>query len=110
MPTPKEVEAVCAFARSHPLTGYKRFCFQMLDQNVVCLRPHQVYGLLANHNLLARRGPQPLPTLGCPPEPDHTDQVWHTDLMYLYIRPRWYYLVDILDGYSLFLVHGVIPA
>ena len=25
--------------------------------------------------------------------------------MYLYIRPRWYYLVDILDGYSRYLVH-----
>lgn len=25
--------------------------------------------------------------------------------MYLYIPPRWYYLVDILDGYIRFLVH-----
>jgi transposase InsO family protein len=25
--------------------------------------------------------------------------------MYLYVRPRWYYLVDILDAYSRFLVH-----
>jgi len=31
--------------------------------------------------------------------------VWHIDLMYLYIPPRWYYLVDILDGHSRFLVH-----
>jgi putative transposase len=38
-------------------------------------------------------------------EPDHPDQVWQVDLMYLYICPRWYYLVDILDGYSRFLVH-----
>ena len=25
--------------------------------------------------------------------------------MYLYVKPRWYYLVDILDGYSRYLVH-----
>jgi putative transposase len=105
MPTPKEVEVVCAFALSHPLTGYKRLSFQMLDENVACLRPYQVYRILADHDLLARRGPQPLPVLGRPPQPDHADQVWHTDLMYLYIRGRWYYLVDILDGYSRFLVH-----
>ena len=43
--------------------------------------------------------------LSRPPEPDHPDQVWHIDLMYLYIPPRGYYLVDILDGYSRFLVH-----
>jgi putative transposase len=105
LPTPQEVEAVCAFALLHPLTGYKRLSWQMLDENVACLRAHQVYHILQHHDLLARRGPQPLPTLGRPPEPDHADQVWHTDLMYLYIRPRWYYLVDILDGYSRFLVH-----
>jgi transposase InsO family protein len=105
LPTPTEVEAVCAFALAHPLTGYKRLCYAMLDADVACLRPYQVYRILADHDLLARRGPQPSPALGRPPEPDHADQVWHTDLMYLYIRPRWYYLVDILDGYSRFLVH-----
>ena len=25
-------------------------------------------------------------TLNRPPEPDHPDEVWHVDLMYLYIR------------------------
>ena len=25
--------------------------------------------------------------------------------MYLFVRPRWYYLVDVLDAYSRFLVH-----
>lgn len=104
-PTPQEVEAVRAFALSHPLTGYKRLCFAMLDEDVACLRPYQVYRSLQEHDLLKRRGPQPLPALGRPPEPDHADPVWHTDLMYLYLRPRWYYLVDILDGYSRFLVH-----
>ena len=39
-----------------------------------------------------------------PAEPDHPDQVWHVDLMYVYIVPRWYYLVDILDGYSRYIV------
>ena len=33
------------------------------------------------------------------------NQVWHMDLMYLYVRPRWYYLVDVLDAHSRFLVH-----
>jgi transposase InsO family protein len=77
----------------------------MLDENVACLRSYQVYRILTDHDLLARRDPHPLPVLGRPPEPDHADQVWHTALMYLYIPPRWYYLVDILDGYRRFLVH-----
>ncbi len=104
-PTPTEVEAVCAFARTHPLTGYKRPAAQMLDENIACLRAHQVYAILKEKDLLSRRGPQPDLVSGRPPEPDHADQTWHIDLMYLFIRPRWYYLVDILDAYSRFLVH-----
>jgi transposase InsO family protein len=104
-PTPEEVGAVCAFARAHPLTGYKRLAAQMLDADVACLRAHQVYAILKDHALLARRGPRPDLALGRPPEPEHADQTWHIDLMYLFIRPRWYYLVDILDAYSRFLVH-----
>ncbi len=104
-PTPPEAAAVCAFAQAHPLTGYKRLAAQMLDADVACLRAYQVYAILKDYDLLARRGPQPDLTLGRPPEPDHPDQTWHIDLMYLFIRPRWYYLVDILDAYSRFLVH-----
>ena len=76
-----------------------------LDDNAACLHAHQVYAILKDQDLLTRRGPQPDRTLGRPPEPDHADQTWHIDRMYLFIRPRWYYLVDSLDAYSRFLVH-----
>ncbi len=105
LPTPEEVAAVCAFARAHPQMGYKRLTWQMVDQDVVYLRPYQVYRILQEHDLLRRRQTPPPEALKRPPEPDHPDEVWHIDLMYLYIPPRWYYLVDILDGYSRFLVH-----
>jgi transposase InsO family protein len=104
-PTPSEVEVVCDFARAHPKLGYKRLSWQMMVEEVAYLRPHQVYTVLQAHELLHRHPSAPPPALKRPAEPDHPDQVWHIDLMYLYIRPRWYYLVDILDGYSRFLVH-----
>jgi len=101
--TPEEVAAVCGFARVHPEMGYKRLAWQMVDKDVAYLKPHQVYHILTTNNLLARRA-QPVGSLHRPPEPDHPDEVWHVDIMYLYVRPRWYYLVDILDGYSRYLV------
>lgn len=104
-PTPHEGTAVRNFALTHPQTGYKRLTWQMVDRDVACLRPYQVYNLLREGDLLCRRkAPDPGP-LKRPPPPDHADEVWHLDLMYLFIKPRWYYLVDILDGYSRFLVH-----
>jgi len=102
---PEEEAAARAFALAHPAMGYKRLAWLMVDQDVAYVRPYQVYATLGQQGLLARRPQHPAEALKRPLEPDHPDQVWHLDLMYLYIRPRWYYLVDILDGYSRFLVH-----
>lgn len=104
-PTPGEVEAVCAFALDHPTMGYKRLSWLMVDRDVACLRPYQVYGILTEAGLIRRQAEAGPEDLRRPAQPDHPDQVWHIDLMYVYIRPRWYYLVDILDAYSRFLVH-----
>lgn len=104
-PTPQERAAVCDFARAHPLIGYKRLTWDMVDRDIAYLRQSQVYQVLQKADLLARRPPLALDPLRRPTPPDRPDQVWHIDLMYLYINPRWYYLVDILDGYSRYLVH-----
>lgn len=104
-PTPSEVRAVEAFALAHPPVGYKRLTWEMVDEDIAYLRPTQVYNVLHQKGLLARRLTPPAEELRRPPAPDHADQVWHVDLMYLSIAGRWYYLVDILDGYSRFLVH-----
>jgi len=104
-PTPEEVAAVRTFALRHPAMGYKRLAWFMIDRDVAYLRPYQVYRVLEEQDLLFRpRRPAP-ETLRRPPRPHYPDQVWHIDLMYVHIPPRWYYLVDILDGYSRFLAH-----
>lgn len=93
-PTPLEIAAVCGFALEHPRMGYKRLSWEMVDAEVAFLRPYQVYNVLKAHNLLRNQPGSPPEALKRPPEPDHSDQVWHIDLMYLFIPPRWYYLVD----------------
>jgi putative transposase len=105
LPTPKEVAAARHFALAHPKMGYKRLTWQMVDEDIVYLRPYQVYRVLQEDDLLHRSSGSSSESLKRPPDPDHPDQVWHVDLMYVWIAPRWYYLVDILDGYSRFLVH-----
>jgi putative transposase len=104
-PTPQEIDSVCGYALEYPQMGYKRLTWQMLDDDVAYLKPYQVYEILSGHSLLRRSKDIGSETLNRPPEPDHPDEVWHIDLMYLYIHPRWYYLVDIIDGYSRFLVN-----
>ena len=36
---------------------------------------------------------------------NHPDQRWHTDLMMWHFNGRWFYLIDVLDAYSRYLVH-----
>ena len=104
-PIPREIDSVCSYALEYPQIGYKRLTWQMIDDDVVYLKPYRVYEILKERGLL-RWGKNGAPeTLNRPPEPDHPDEVWHIDLMYLYIHPRWYYLVDIIDGYSRFMVN-----
>jgi transposase InsO family protein len=92
------------YAHDHPELGYKRLAWTMVDENVAFLRPGMVYVVLAEAQLLGRR--QPAPTgLRRPAEADHPDQRWHTDLMSLYFAGRWYWLVDVLDAYSRYLVY-----
>jgi hypothetical protein len=55
----------------------------MIDQDVACLRPYQVYRILDEQDLLARRSKALPAALTRPAAPDHPDQVWHIDLVYL---------------------------
>jgi transposase InsO family protein len=104
-PTPEEIAAVHEQALLHPRLGYKRLSWQMLDADMAALRPYQVYAVLGQLDLIVRRPKEPGQTLTRPEPPRRPDEVWHVDLMYVSLSGRWYYLVDIIDGYSRFLVH-----
>lgn len=103
-PTPDEIAHIVQYAQVHPLLGYKRLCWAMVDENVAFLRPWSVYAILKEHNLLGRRA-QAIFHFERPEEPDHPDQRWHTDLMSLKLNGRWFYLIDVLDAYSRYLVY-----
>ncbi len=104
-PIPQEIDSVCSYALEYPQIGYKRLTWQMIDDDVVYLKAYQVYEILKGRGLLRWGKNGASAALKRPPEPDHPDEVWHVDLMYLYIHSRWYYLVDIIDGYSRFMVN-----
>jgi len=103
-PTPDEVATVRQYAWEHPELGYKRLTWALVDENVAFLRPWMVRDILAEASLLGRRQPTPA-GLRRPAEADHPDQRWHTDLMSLYFAGRWFWLVDVLDAYSRYLVY-----
>ena len=103
-PTPAEAETVRDFAVHQPLLGYKRLTYALMLENKAFLREWMVHAILGQAQLLGRRAPPPA-ALRRPPEADHPDQRWHTDLMMWHFNGRWFYLIDVLDAYSRYLVH-----
>jgi transposase InsO family protein len=103
-PTPQEVDIILDYAHDHPLLGYKRLAYALMLENKAFVYPWMVHDLLAEHQLLGRRQPPPEP-LGRPPQADHPDQRWHTDLMVWWFAGRWFWMIDVLDAYSRYLVH-----
>ena len=102
---PSERKAVRDTALLHPLTGYKRLTFLLQNEGIAGVRAHQVRTLLKEEGLLGSRAPLSCLTLKRPKAPERPNQIWHIDLMYVRVERTWYYLVDILDAYSRYLVH-----
>jgi len=100
-----EKERIRTFARAHPLEGYRRMTFMMLDADQVACSPASVYRVLKNAGLLA--GPTPTITKKGTGfvQPLKAHEHWHVDVSYLNIAGTFYFLCSILDGYSRFIVH-----
>jgi transposase InsO family protein len=103
--TDDEKERICAFARGHPLEGYRRLTFMMLDVDVVACSPASVYRVLKKAGLLAGQAPAPTKKGTGFVQPLRAHQEWHVDVSYLNIAGTFYFLCSILDGYSRFIVH-----
>ncbi|MCI0704120.1 MAG: integrase core domain-containing protein [Planctomycetia bacterium] len=103
--TDDEKERIRNFARVHPLEGYRRLTFMMLDADVVACSPTSVYRVLKAAHLLA--GSSPLPTKKGTGfvQPLAAHAHWHVDVSYLNIAGTFYFLCSVLDGYSRAIVH-----
>ena len=81
--TEPEKEAVRLFARQHPLEGYRRQTFMMLDADVVACSPASVYRVLKAAGLLAGQTPTPTKKGTGFVQPLRPHEHWHVDVSYL---------------------------
>jgi len=101
-----EKEAIIRFFHEHPLEGYRRLSFMLLDRNIVCASPSSVYRVLQREGLLGGRWAEKHSSKGKGfIQPLAAHEHWHMDVSYLNICGTFYYLCSILDGASRFIVH-----
>jgi transposase InsO family protein len=93
------------FHEAHPLEGYRRLTFMMLDADVVACSPASVYRVLKGAGLLERHNHKPSSKGKGFAQPLKPHEHWHVDVSYLNIGGTFYYLCSLLDGCSRYIVH-----
>ena len=100
-----EKEAIIQYHYEHPLEGYRRLTFMMLDGDVVAVSPSSVWRVLRNAGLLSRwKGKPSLKGTGFM-QPLQPHEHWHVDVSYINVSGTFYYLCSVLDGCSRYVVH-----
>lgn len=100
-----EREAIVAFHDEHPLEGYRRLTFMMLDRDIVAVSPSTTYRILKVADRIGRRPGRPSKKGTGFQQPGRPHEHWHIDISHLNICGTFYYLCSLLDGYSRLIVH-----
>lgn len=100
-----EREAVIEFFQEHPLDGYRRLAYMMIDSDIVALSPSTVYRILKDAKLMGNRSvKRSLKGTGFI-QPTGPHEHWHIDISYINAGGTFYYLCSVLDGASRAIVH-----
>lgn len=100
-----EKRAIIDYHDRHPLEGYRRLTFMMLDDDVAAVSPASVYRVLKAAGRLDRRSFSPSKKGTGFVQPLSAHEHWHVDVSYINVEGTFYYLTSLLDGYSRAIMH-----
>lgn len=103
--TAEERQAIMDYYQQHPLEGYRRLTYMMMDDDLVAASPSSVYRVLKQSGLLDSWNRKPSKKGTGFQQPLQAHEHWHIDISYLNIAGTFYYLCSILDGFSRYIVH-----
>lgn len=99
-----EKQAIIQYHFDHPLEGYRRLTYMMLDADVVACSAGTVYRVLSQAGLLKRHTKRSVKGTGFQ-QPLAAHDHWHIDISYLNIAGTFYFMASVLDGFSRSVVH-----
>lgn len=102
---PEERIAICQFALGYPKIGYRKLTWMMVDAQVACVGESTVYRVLSEADLLSRWKRSAASSGDYHFRPTGPNQQWHTDVMYVWVAARFYFLLSFVDAYSRYIVH-----
>ena len=102
---PGERTAICEFAVQFPKIGYRKLTWMMVDAGVACVGESTVYRVLSEADLLSRWKRSVASSGEYHFRPIAPNQQWHTDVMYVWVAARFYFLLSFIDAFSRYIVH-----
>jgi transposase InsO family protein len=102
---PEERAAICRFALLQPRIGYRKLTWMMVDAGIACVGESTVYRVLSEADLLSRWKRSERSSGEYHFRPSAPNEQWHTDVMYVWVAARFYFLVSFVDAYSRYIVH-----
>jgi transposase InsO family protein len=95
---------VIGYKHKHPGISFREIAYTLIDEDLAYLSPATVYRILKKNDLIT---PWNRITWAST-RPEHSkspDERWQTDIMYLKILGRFFYLIIFIDEYSRYIVH-----
>lgn len=100
-----EKQAIITYFYNHPLEGYRRLAYMMMDDDIVAVSPSSVYRVLKKAGLMQRWNRKASKKGTGFQQPLKPHEHWHIDISYINVCGTFYYLCSILDGFSRYIVH-----
>ena len=98
---------VIGLKKQHPRMSFREIAYTLIDEDLAYLSPGTVYNILKKNNLITR-WKHPIWESTRPEHAMHPDERWQTDIMYIRIIGRFFYLLIFIDEYSRYIVHHAI--
>ena len=103
--TAEEKQAVRGYALKHPGIRHRELAWRMVDEEVACLSSSTIYRILKKENLVSPWKRRQKRSREEEEKVSRPDEMWATDLMYLDVSGRKYFLLSVIDEYSRMIVH-----
>lgn len=102
---PEEKAAVKAYALKHPSLRHRELAWRMVDEDVAYLSASTVYRILRQNELVCPWKRRKKRRREEDEKAGRLNEIWATDLKYVAVGERNYYLISFLDEYSRYVVH-----
>ena len=95
---------VIGFNHQHPVMSFREIACTLIDEDLAYLFPSTMYNILKRHDLITPWN-RPIRESTRTDHAKTPDERWQTDIMYVKIRDRFFYLIIFIDEYSRCIVH-----